>query len=92
MSRFSTRLSSIEDIVTFIQSKRAHRGMEEGGDDAAVPGELSPAQIRAVLARTACDPSPTYVDDGSGVKYPTSVVQLRRLAGGALAKNESSFT
>ncbi|KAL3808011.1 hypothetical protein ACHAXA_002436 [Cyclostephanos tholiformis] len=65
--------------------------LEEEGDDAVVPDELSPAQIRVMLARTACDPSPTYVDDGSGVKYPTSVVQLRRLAGGALAKNESSL-
>ena len=64
--------------------------LEEGDDDAIVPDELSPAHIRAMLAREACDPSPTYVDDGSGVKCPTSVVQLRRLAGGTLSKNDSS--
>ncbi len=66
--------------------------LEEGDVDAIVPDELSPAQIRAMLAREACDPSPTYVDDGSGVMCPTSVVQLRRLVGGALSTNDSSLT
>ena len=71
-------------------------GSDDGGgdddDDAALPDELSPVQIRAMLAREACDPTPTYVDDGTGVKCPTSVVQLRRLAGGGggAAKSEPS--
>lgn len=67
-------------------------GSDDDDDDAALPDELSAVQIRAMLAREACDPNPTYVDDGTGVKCPTSVVQLRRLAGGGggPAKNESS--
>lgn len=51
---------------------------------AFVPEELSPIQIRALLAKAACDvtDSTQYVDDGTGVKCPTTVVQLQRLAGG----------
>ena len=64
---------------------------DPGLDDVKfVPDELSPIQIRAMLAREACDPSPTYVDDGTGVKCPTSVMQLRRLAGGGTMTNETS--
>jgi len=59
--------------------------LEESND---VPDELAPVRIRAMLAREACDPSPAYIDDGTGVKCPTSVVQLRRLAGSA-NKNET---
>jgi hypothetical protein len=48
-----------------------------------IPDALNPVQIRALLAKQACLPSPSsYIDDGTGVKYPASVVQLRRLAGG----------
>jgi len=50
-------------------------------DDANIPDELSPVQIRVMLARQACDPSPKYIDDGTGVKCPESVVELQRLAG-----------
>ena len=67
--------------------------VDPGLDDVDfVPDELSPIQIRAMLAREACDPSPTYVDDGTGAKCPTSVLQLRRLAGGggSMTNNENS--
>ena len=50
-------------------------------DDANIPDELSPVQIRVMLAKQACDPSPKYIDDGTGVKCPESVVELQRLAG-----------
>ena len=50
-------------------------------DGVVIPDELSPVQIRAMLAKEACDPNPAYIDDGTGVKCPTSVVGLRRLAG-----------
>ena len=50
-------------------------------DDANIPDELSPVQIRVMLARQACDPSPKYIDDGTGIKCPESVVELQRLAG-----------
>lgn len=58
------------------------------GVNGEIPDELAPVRIRAMLAKEACDPSPAYIDDGTGVKCPTSVVQLRRLAGPA-NKNES---
>ena len=67
--------------------------VDPGLDDVEfVPDELSPIQIRAMLAREACDPSPTYVDDGTGARCPTSVLQLRRLAGGggSMTDNENS--
>ena len=53
----------------------------DNDEEADIPDELSPVQIRAVLAKQACDPSPTYIDDGTGVKKSTSVVELQRLAG-----------
>jgi len=45
-----------------------------------IPDELAPTQIGAMLAKVACDPYPKYIDDGTGVKCPTTVVELRRLA------------
>jgi len=51
--------------------------------DAIIPDDLAPVQIRALLAKAACDPSSEYIDDGTGVKCPTTVVELRRLAGPA---------
>jgi len=59
------------------------------GVNGEIPDELSAVRIRAMLAKEACDPSPTYIDDGAGVKCPASAVQLRRLAGPANNKNES---
>jgi len=60
-------------------------GVLEGADEssaAIVPEELAPVQIRALLAKAACHPDPDpYVDDGTGIKCPTTVVQLQRLAG-----------
>lgn len=50
-------------------------------DSGAIPDELAPVQIGALLAGAACDPSPEYIDDGTGVKCSTTVVELRRLAG-----------
>lgn len=47
-------------------------------DAAIIPDGLTPSQVRTILAKEACDPSPTYIDI-SGVKCPSSVVQLRRL-------------
>jgi hypothetical protein len=65
--------------------------VDPGLDDVEfVPDELSPIQIRSMLAREACDPSPTYVDDGTGVKCPTSVLQLRRLVGGTNNENSTA--
>jgi len=52
---------------------------------ANVPEELTPVQIRAFLAKRACDITPDrtqYLDDGTGVKCPATVVQLQQLAGG----------
>lgn len=47
-----------------------------------IPDAISPTQIRVLLAKEACSlPTSSHVDDGTGVKYPSSVVQLRRLAG-----------
>ena len=51
-------------------------------DDSSIPDGLTLAQIRAMLAKEACGASPTtYVDNGAGVKCPSTVVQLRRLCG-----------
>ena len=55
--------------------------LDDGNNATDIPDELSPVQIRAILAKQACDPNPTYIDDGTGVKCPTSVVELQRLAG-----------
>ena len=57
-----------------------------------IPDELAPVQLRAMLAKEACDPNPTFIDDGTGVKCPTSVVELRRLAGPANSKDAPTST
>ena len=55
-----------------------------------IPDSLDPVQIRMLLSKEACDPPRTFIDDGTGVKYPSTVVELRRLAG-PVNKSSSSM-
>ena len=50
-------------------------------DAAVIPDGFAPSQLRVMLAKEACDPSPTYIDNGAGVKCSSSVAQLQRLCG-----------
>ncbi len=50
-------------------------------DAAIIPDGFTPSQLRVILAKEACDPSPTYIDNGAGGKCPSSVAQLRGLCG-----------
>lgn len=85
---------SVRDRLRMLSKEMVDTVLEKDTDSGGlggtmIPDEIAPVQIRAMLAREACDPNPTFIDDGSGVKYPTSVVELRRLAGSANSNNES---
>lgn len=72
--------SSVRDRLKAMASQLTDTVLELPNTD--IPDALSPMQIRGMLAKEACSPdTSSYVDDGTGVKYPSSVVQLRRLAG-----------
>ena len=80
---FKRTLLSFESTVRDRLMKLSNELMESVLDDeASIPDGLTLAQIRAMLAKEACGASPTtYVDNGAGVKCPSTVVQLRRLCG-----------
>ena len=80
---FKRNLLSFESTVSDRLMKLSNELMESVLDDeASIPDGLTLAQIRAMLAKEACGASPTtYVDNGAGVKCPSTVVQLRRLCG-----------
>ena len=74
---------SARALKNSFESDAAPQGFEgnPGTISAQIPDSLSTIQIRAMLAKAACAPSQTFIDDGTGVKYPSSVVELHRLAG-----------
>ncbi|KAL7530482.1 hypothetical protein ACHAWF_003394, partial [Thalassiosira exigua] len=81
---FKRNLRSFERSVRErlrVLSREMEDAALDGDTGGAVPDELSPTQIRALLAREACSPDPKLADDGTGVKRPATVVELRRLAG-----------
>jgi hypothetical protein len=86
---FKRNLKSFEQSVRDRLKNMANQMLDtvlEPSDDVPsnidIPDSITPIQIRAMLAKEACSPLLSqYVDDGTGVKYPSSVVQLRRLAG-----------
>lgn len=72
--------ASVRDRLKTMANQMMDSGLET--DNADVPDALSPTQIRTLLAKGACAQSSSRdIDDGTGVKYPASVAQLRRLAG-----------
>lgn len=71
--------TSVRDRLNGMANQMMDLGLESSNTD--IPDALSPTQIRVMLAKGACSPADSScVDDGTGVKYPSSVVQLRRLA------------
>lgn len=75
---------SVKDRLMVLSNDIFRVGTLFESDDSVIPEELAPVQIRAFLAKAACDLAPDstrYVDNGTGVKCPTTVVQLQRLAG-----------
>ncbi|KAL9189790.1 hypothetical protein ACHAXT_009465 [Thalassiosira profunda] len=87
------------NLLSFERSVRDRlRALSVEMEDAAleaksgrIPDELSPVQIRSMLAKEACDPYPTLIDDGTGAKCPAPAVELRRLAGPPPAQGEPSY-
>ena len=75
---------SVRDRLMRLSEEMMDAVLKDG--TAVITDGLTPSQIRVMLAKEACDPSPTYIDDGTGVKRQASVVHLLRLAGPA--KNE----
>ena len=72
--------SSVRDRLKSMASQLLDTVLESSSTE--IPDALSPIQIRGMLAKEACSPNTSScVDDGTGVKYPSSVMQLRRLAG-----------
>ena len=78
---------NVRDRLRMLSKDMADAALDR--DSGFIPDEFSSVQIRTLLAKEACDPSPTYIDDGTGVKCPTSVVELRRLAGSPAKNNDS---
>lgn len=68
--------NSVKDRLRNLSNMMLDTALEGG-----LPDTLEPAQIRSFLAKEACSSSPNYIDDGTGVKLPASVVELRRLVG-----------
>mmetsp|Transcript_8349 Transcript_8349/g.14605 ORF Transcript_8349/g.14605 Transcript_8349/m.14605 type:complete len:1073 (-) Transcript_8349:25-3243(-) len=84
---------SVKDRLRILSNEimMADSVLEGDGDNALIPEELAPVQIRALLAKAACDPpGNTHVDDGTGIKCPTTVVELQRLAGRPPNNNKSN--
>jgi hypothetical protein len=79
--------NSVKDRLGNLSDMMLDDTLEEGGGQ--LPDTLEPAQIRSFLAKKACDLSSDYIDDGTGVKLPASVVELRRLAGTAKSTDGS---
>jgi len=77
------------DSALEIPEEKATAGT--GGGTAQIPDSLDMTQIRTMLSKEACDPPRTLVDDGTGVKYPAPVVELRRLAGPSSKKASADF-
>lgn len=70
--------NSVKERLRNLSDMMLDDTLEEGS---GLPDALEPAQIRSFLAKEACNLSSDYIDDGTGVKLPASVVELRRLAG-----------
>ena len=68
---------SVKDRLRSLSDLMLDDTLEKGS---GLPDALEPAQLRTFLAKEACVVSPDYIDDGTGVKLPASVVELRRLA------------
>jgi len=68
---------SVKDRLRSLSDLMLDDTLEKGD---GLPDALEPAQLRSFLAKEACNLSPDYIDDGTGVKLPASVVELRRLA------------
>jgi len=83
---FKRTLKSFDDSVKDRLRNLSDMMLDTALEDGELPDTLDPVQIRTFLAKEACKPSSDYIDDGTGVKLPSSVVELRRLAGGATSK------
>ncbi len=79
---FKRTLKSFDDSVKDRLRNLSDMMLDTALEDGELPDTLDPVQIRTFLAKGACKPSSDYIDDGTGVKLPSSVVELRRLAGG----------
>eukprot|EP00984_Skeletonema_dohrnii_P003448 scaffold1167_cov108-Skeletonema_dohrnii-CCMP3373.AAC.8 len=71
--------NSVKDRLRGLSDMMLDDTLEQNGG--GLPDALEPAQLRSFLAKEACNLSPDYIDDGTGVKLPAPVVELRRLAG-----------
>mmetsp|Transcript_18838 Transcript_18838/g.38038 ORF Transcript_18838/g.38038 Transcript_18838/m.38038 type:complete len:1021 (-) Transcript_18838:17-3079(-) len=71
--------NSVKDRLRSLSDMMLDDTLEQSGG--GLPDAIEPAQLRSFLAKEACNLSPDYIDDGTGVKLPASVVELRRLAG-----------
>lgn len=80
---------SVRNRLRSLSVEMGDAALEGAGGGGAAPDELPPARIRAMLAREACDPSTALVDDGTGVRLPAPVVELRRLAGPAAGSSSA---
>ncbi|KAK1737992.1 conserved oligomeric Golgi complex subunit 7 [Skeletonema marinoi] len=70
--------NSVKDRLRSLSDMMLDDTLEQSGG--GLPDAIEPAQLRSFLAKEACSLSPDYIDDGTGVKLPASVVELRRLA------------
>ena len=70
---------SVKDRLRNLSDTMMDDTLEEGSG--LIPSALEPSQLRSFLAKEACNSTFDSIDDGTGVKLPASVVELRRLAG-----------